>query len=363
MNPRLDPTRRALAWIEWPELDQRAWNAAIRTQDIFDEPAALDGLRPVTLRNYSKDYGRWLNFLLRTNRLDHDLPPGLRVSREAVGCYVKVLQGQNASSTVAQRIIGLERVIKVMAPDQDFKLLRRVVRRLVKQVRPARDKRSRIVPTAKLAELGVELMKEATNSIGRPCLSRAKTFRDGLILALLAMRPLRIGNLASIRLGLNLRRSGATWQLAFHGEETKNGGPFEIPLPMELAPYLDLYLERWRTVLLRQNTSDRLWVTVRGNPMSANDMYNIVVRRTEHRLGVRMHPHLFRDSLATDVAINNPAEIRIASVLLGHRRSHTTERHYNQARQREAADMWQQSLLERRRSIGRSRLRCKQCVP
>ena len=47
-------------------------------------------------------------------------------------------------------------------------------------------------------------------------------------------------------------------------------------------------------------------------------------------------PHLFRDAAATTLAIADPAHVRVAAPLLGHRTFATTERHYRQARAYEA---------------------------
>jgi hypothetical protein len=64
---------------------------------------------------------------------------------------------------------------------------------------------------------------------------------------------------------------------------------------------------------------DRQWV------------YDCIVARTREGLGQPVHPHLFRDSATTSIAIDDPKHIGIASRLLGHRNQSTTERYYNQA--------------------------------
>jgi hypothetical protein len=63
-----------------------------------------------------------------------------------------------------------------------------------------------------------------------------------------------------------------------------------------------------------------------------------------------MHPHIFRDCLATCVALNDPAHMGVATTLLGHRWLSTVNRFYNQAKQSEAATALQANLLRRRRA-------------
>jgi integrase/recombinase XerD len=63
--------------------------------------------------------------------------------------------------------------------------------------------------------------------------------------------------------------------------------------------------------------------------------------------GRPINPHLFRDSAATSIAIDDPEHVRIASCLLGHS-SATTEKYYNHACSVEASHRWQNALLSLR---------------
>jgi integrase/recombinase XerD len=68
-------------------------------------------------------------------------------------------------------------------------------------------------------------------------------------------------------------------------------------------------------------------------------------------LGQPINPHLFRDCAVTSVAIDDPANIGVASRLLGHRTRSTTERYYNQACGVEASRLMQEALLARRYDV------------
>jgi integrase/recombinase XerD len=69
-----------------------------------------------------------------------------------------------------------------------------------------------------------------------------------------------------------------------------------------------------------------------GSPMTQMAIYDRVRARTKDRFGVAMNPHLFRDAAATTMAIADPANVRLAAPLLGHRTFTTTERYYRHAR-------------------------------
>ena len=76
---------------------------------------------------------------------------------------------------------------------------------------------------------------------------------------------------------------------------------------------------------------DALWVSSHGSPLTGMTIYNSIRMHTEKAFGRAVNPHLFRDAAATTLAIADPAHVRIAAPLLGHRTFTTTERYYQQA--------------------------------
>jgi integrase len=182
-------------------------------------------------------------------------------------------------------------------------------------------------------------------------LRKFKTYRDGLMIGLLASRQLRLRNLAGLILDRTLVQRGDEWWIQIAGAETKTKDPIEKPWPEMLVPHLRIYLADHRSAILalrgsRAGTaSDALWLSMYGPPMTDNGIYDRIVARTREGLGQPINPHLFRDCAATSVAIDDPAHIGIASRLLGHRTGSTTERYYNQARSIEASRLLQNNLL------------------
>src|SRR5512132_1724124 len=84
---------------------------------------------------------------------------------------------------------------------------------------PARSKRDRMVGAIDLLALGCKLMPEApAQSTDR---LRAMQFRDGLIIALLVARPLRLRNLTGLALDRTVVRRGEEWWITIPPEETK----------------------------------------------------------------------------------------------------------------------------------------------
>ena len=87
-----------------------------------------------------------------------------------------------------------------------------------------------------------------------------------------------------------------------------------------------------------------LWPTQRGTTSTDIHIYNIIVAHTRTAFGQPVNPHLFRDAVATTIALDCPEQVRIAARLLGHRSFATTERYYNLARASEAAIAWHETL-------------------
>jgi hypothetical protein len=107
----------------------------------------------------------------------------------------------------------LHNALRVIAPESDLKWLAQLRRNLSAGVRPARDKSARLKPINELAGLSELLMDEAQSAVKWPAWRTAVLFRDGLAIALLAHRPVRVKNLAMMQLGRHLRKVGDGWQI------------------------------------------------------------------------------------------------------------------------------------------------------
>jgi len=181
---------------------------------------------------------------------------------------------------------------------------------------------------------------------------RSLVYRDGLLLSLLAVRPLRLRNLAGLVLGRTLIQRAAGWWIAIPRTDTKNRDPIDYCWPAGLTSHLETYLSDHRSVLADSSgyaDGDPLWVSRYGFPLTTMGVYESIVYRTRDRLGHVINPHLFRDCLATTVAIDDPDHVLIASCLLGHRTPATTEKSYNLAGSLEASRRMQAVLLSLRR--------------
>jgi integrase len=158
----------------------------------------------------------------------------------------------------------------------------------------------------------------------------------GLIIALLALIPLRRRTLAALRIGKHLVKSGDLWALDIPARDIKTKRPLEYPISAELSGRIDLYLNQFRCRIPGAGTHDFLWASRQSRPIADTSINAIVGRRTREALGFPVNPHRFRNAAATLWSIRDPANVRGAKDLLGHASFSTTEKHYIMAQSRVA---------------------------
>jgi site-specific recombinase XerD len=152
--------------------------------------------------------------------------------------------------------------------------------------------------------------------------------RDHAILALLAFAGLRRGEVIAAS---SYDYSRESRSLRVRGKGNKDR---VVPLHAVVIEALEAYLAPRGTLA----DHDPLFVSSRGR-ISKRPIINAVAR-AGRRLGIRLHPHLFRHTFATEL-LNRRADLRVIQTLLGHESLETTEiyTHVSPARQRNAVDL------------------------
>ena len=350
LDPRKDPSRRCMPFEEWPLKDRVALEASRTPGGLIDDTGLAAGWRQKTMRTVMAGYGRWLTFLECNGELDRDEGPGERLTPDRLRAYIAELAASVAPFTLRNRIRDLGQALRVMAPEHDFPYLRRAIARLKARARPKKVKRVRMRPTQELIALGLKLMNRAEQGeVARP-LWRAAMFRDGLMIVMLACRPLRRSNIASLRIGHDLISHEGEYRMRLEGSEMKNHRAFEQPLPAELLPLLDHYINHYRPQLLGNAEQDYLWITWRGEPLAETGVYEVVTKRTREAFGVEISPHLFRDCAVTTLGEIDPTLLALAPSLLHHTDLRTAEKHYDHARDYHAVAQWQNNVQVMRKA-------------
>ena len=226
-------TKIMLSFADWPGEDQKRWEQALRPTDRFEETSLGAHLAPTTRKARRESYGRFLGFIsaFRPDWLSR--PPEARIDRATVAEYVAWRRRSWEQSALAYDLRAPRDALKLISPNVDWSWLSDIVKRMAAGA-PARRSRYHLVTSDRLYQLGVELMDGAladANAAGRTTKAHAFKYRDGLIIALLAMIPLRSRTLTALRIGQHLVKVGSLWELDIPAADTKTRRALNFRLP------------------------------------------------------------------------------------------------------------------------------------
>ena len=338
--------RRGLKLHEWAAADRLAWEAACRPSSALKKGGSASHLNPVSKEDFARRYGLFLGFLKLSGCFDPDAPAASQVTPANVQAYMADLATRVSSVTAWNCIYKLRRAAQLIAPSVDFSWLVEIEGDLAFVMEP-RSKLDKLVFAERIVEAGLTLIAEA-KQFARADFVRARGIRNGLMLALLVLCPSRLKNFAALEIGRTFKQIRGRWWIILPAAATKTRRrPEERPIAEWLNPYIELYLNEARPVLLTasQQHTDALWISskTRG-PMTARKVGSLISPVTKETLGVAISPHLFRTMDATTAADAKSDLPHLASALLGHADTRVTEEHYNRATSMSAANAYAEIL-------------------
>jgi hypothetical protein len=230
---------KSLPLAEWPTADREAWRQAREPHVRLRRGGAAAHMKPVTQADLERRYGYFLDHLARRHLLDQTAPAAAHVTEEALRGFLGEIKAIWRPVTQAQSIYKLRRMAEILSPRTNFAWLRETENDLALVAYP-RDRFDRIITTERLLEAGLTLVKEAQLAVHRRRLWRATQLRNGLMIALLALTPIRSKNFASLTLGKSFVRQGDRWCLCLHALETKAGRADERQVDEILNPAIAL---------------------------------------------------------------------------------------------------------------------------
>lgn len=253
---------------------------------------------------------------------------------QGVSAYVAELQGRVRSVTIYNCVHKLRRAAELLSGKKEFSWLVEIERDL-KFVMVSRSKFARVVFTDRLVEAGLDLIERARalpNSI-----KQARMVRNGLMIAILAVCPIRLKNFAQLEIGKSFQWIEGAWWIILKARNTKSDRWDERRLPAFLTPYIEEYIRNARTALLAVQ-SDTLWISsTTGAALTKNNLGSLISKITKAVIGVDVSPHLFRTAAATTAASKGSNLPKLAAGVLGHIDGRITELHYNRAKASDAA--------------------------
>jgi integrase/recombinase XerD len=152
--------------------------------------------------------------------------------------------------------------------------------------------------------------------------------RDRAMLEALYATGLRVSELVGLTLSQVSLTQGVVRVIGKGGKERL------VPMGEEAMSWISRYLAEGRSRLLRRHSTDAVFITARGGPMTRQAFWHNLKRHA--RVGgiqTVLSPHTLRHAFATHL-LNHGADLRVVQMLLGHADLSTTQiyTHVAQAR-------------------------------
>ena len=171
-------------------------------------------------------------------------------------------------------------------------------------------------------------------------------YRDGLLLALLSLWPIRRRSLAALTVSRHLEFDDAGVNILLYPSDTKAKRAESFRVPEQLLPYLMRYLKEIRPVLLGRSAMMGSGHHIKDARCARTDCMTSFVRGSIAKFGKDMCLHDFRRAAATFLAMDAPEKIGLIPGVLQHASPDVGDQHYNLARSMQAGRRFAAHLAE-----------------
>ena len=267
-----------------------------------------DGLAANTLEAYRRDLASYADWLAA----EHTCPIDASGETELLGYAVARHPGSKATSanrrlTVFKRYFRWALREQFVRVDPTLKLM---------------SARQALRVPRTLTEAQVEALLTA------PDTDTALGLRDRTMLELMYASGLRVSELVGLK-SVHLSLSDSALRVTGKGAKERL-----VPFGEEAHGWIVRYLAEARAQILKRQTSDALFVTARGGPMTRQMFWKLIKAHALRGLvAVPLSPHTLRHAFATHL-LNHGADLRAVQLLLGHADISTTTIYTHIARER-----------------------------
>ena len=355
---RGEPHRAQVDGHTWPEDQrQRLQRSAGRVSDVLRsrvkstgwtprsqrQPASPEPSGPVAKSTATWSASRRTSVFAtwdRYQRLAAQMNLPAMPTPDSLGAFVKVVVTKNpdiSEISLADYIGRIYAACCVLYPEQNWSWLKHDWRAMKALAQESRDKRAQLVPIEELYCFGIRLMHRAFDM--PRTVEAATMYRDGLFIALLALRPKRRSNITSLKVGVTLLLDAEGTPDTIVFARTKNASPSTTPYPSQhLGVYHDIWWQQFRPILLgdRPDRGD-VWIGKQGEAVGPNQLWRQMRKRTAAPepvgLGRAIGVHIVRTIYATSMAeaTSDPTLLRLTPWMLDHRDPRSIEPYNMQA--------------------------------
>jgi hypothetical protein len=179
----------------------------------------------------------------------------------------------------------------------------------------------------RVVNLPQALMAKARSQQERAPVQAAVAAQLAVAIAILTVAPVRLGNLTSIQLELNLIKPGgpeANFWLVFPDYDVKNRVRMEFPLDGPVTELTNEYVHDFRPTLLRGHNENWIFPGNDGGRKHAMSFSGQIAKSIFKATGLRLTVHQFRHAAGALILRKYPGNYEMVRRVLGHRSIQTT---------------------------------------
>ena len=267
-----------------------------------------DGLAANTLAAYRRDLAMLSEWLAR------DRPRALAEASEADLREYAVARHAGSAATSANRRLAV---------------FRRFFRWALREHLASADPTLRLAAARQPLRVPKSLSEAQVESLlAAPDVETALGLRDRTMLELMYASGLRVSELVGLKT-VNVSFTEGALRVTGKGAKERL-----VPFGEEAHGWMQRYLGEARAAILGGQSSDALFVTGRGGPMTRQMFWKLVkANAAAAEIAVPISPHTLRHAFATHL-LNHGADLRAVQMLLGHADISTTTIYTHVARER-----------------------------
>lgn len=258
------------------------------------------GLSENTINSYGIDLKLFLEYLR-----ENEIPSFKQVNKEVIVNYMQSEKNNNkANSSILRSVSSLRKFFQYLAQEKIIE----------------KDPMLLIDTPKKKQHLPQVLTKEEVEKLLRsPNTGQVLGLRDRAMLELMYATGLRISEIINLKLE-DLHLTMGTLQTLGKGHKERI-----VPVGDEAIKWVNRYLEEARPKLLKQKSSNYLFLNFHGNNLTRQGVWkNLKAEVRKAGIQKNITPHTLRHSFATHI-LENGADLRIVQELLGHADISTTQ--------------------------------------
>jgi hypothetical protein len=196
---------------------------------------------------------------------------------------------------------------------------------------------------SRVTKLPDQLMRQARLERRHAPVRAAVLAQIAVAVAILTVAPIRLGNLAGIRLGENLIKPGgpqSNYFLAFSKYDVKNRVPLQFKLDETVTTIINEYVHDFRPDVMRGSNADWLFPGESGGHKEKISFSTQIVDRVEKSTGLRITVQQFRHAAGALILKHRPGEYELVRRLLVHKSVQTTIKFYLELETTQASEIF-----------------------